>query len=186
VKTFLIVATTADGFIAQERGQTSTQWTSKEDATWFAKRTKQAGVCIMGHTTFATINRPLPGRTVIVQTTNLDSLADSEKQYGHLTLDGNWNWVPGETEVLFTDLETGQILEKLKQGQVKELAICGGRSVYAEWMKLGLVDTLYLTKEPRLFGTGIPLFKEKLDKQLKLISVKNLSAQTLLLEYEVI
>ena len=51
-------------------------------------------------------------------------------------------------------------------------------------MQAGVVDKLYLTVEPVLFGEGIKLFNQSLDIKLKLESVKKLSPQTLLLEYQ--
>ena len=50
-------------------------------------------------------------------------------------------------------------------------------------MKAGLVDTLYLTIEPILFGSGVGLFNESVEANLKLASFKNLSDTVVLLEY---
>ena len=50
-------------------------------------------------------------------------------------------------------------------------------------MQASLIDTLYLTMEPVVFGEGIKLFNGSIDPKLSLKSVTNLSEQTVLLEY---
>lgn len=57
-----MAAITADGNIAKHADHLSTEWTSHADKKLFVEITKQAGVIIMGRTTYATIGRPLPQR----------------------------------------------------------------------------------------------------------------------------
>ena len=54
------------------------------------------------------------------------------------------------------------------------------------FMEAGLIDTLYLTIEPVIFGSGIHLFNKELDVKLQLQSMQKLNEQTVLLEYNVI
>ena len=53
------------------------------------------------------------------------------------------------------------------------------------FMEAGLVDKLYLTIEPVVFGAGMTLFNKKFEKALKLESMKKLGEATVLLEYNV-
>jgi dihydrofolate reductase len=53
-------------------------------------------------------------------------------------------------------------------------------------MKSGLVNTLYLTIEPILFGNGMRLFKEDLDIKLELVNSEKKECGTVLTEYRVI
>lgn len=54
------------------------------------------------------------------------------------------------------------------------------------FLKAGLVDTIYLTIEPIIFGKGINLFNEDLHYFLKLVSSQTSeSTGSLLLEYKV-
>jgi dihydrofolate reductase len=55
MKTFIIAALTADGFIAKGSDHLSVEWTSKEDRKFFSDRTKKAGVVVMGLNTYKTI-----------------------------------------------------------------------------------------------------------------------------------
>ncbi len=164
---FLIAALTADGYIARDTAQISTKWTSKVDAQFFSERTKQAGVCIMGSTTFDTINRPLPGRVSMV----LTRTPEKYNQWGD--------------QVRGVSAEPVELLKQLEKEGYTEVAICGGTSVYTQFMRSGLVERLYLTVEPVVFGTGLRLFDSSLNTELKLEKTHQLSDQTLVQEYVV-
>lgn len=158
IKAFIIVAMTADGFIAKDAHHAAT-WTSKEDKKFFVERTKQAGVMVMGQTTYETIGKPMPGRLNIVY---------SNKQYAGV-----------ET----TTLDPKALLESLESRGYKEVAICGGATIYTIFMKAKLVDTMYITLEPILFGQGMGIFNDSIDAELELRDMKKLSDNVLLLEY---
>ena len=51
------------------------------------------------------------------------------------------------------------------------------------FMKAGLVQTIYVTVEPMLFGEGMGIFNTELEVKLQLASFKKLSGNVLLLEY---
>ena len=54
------------------------------------------------------------------------------------------------------------------------------------FMEAGLVDKLYITIEPVVFGAGMTLFNKKFDvKKLKLVFMQKLGEETVLLEYDV-
>lgn len=167
MKVFIIAAVTIDGFIARDSQQISTSWTSAEDKKFFSQRTKAAGVVVLGRKTYETIGRPLPGRLNVIYTT--DAAGVKEK--------------PGQLQV--TQLLPPNLIKQLEHAGHKEIAICGGPSIYTMFLKSGVVDTLYLTMEPILFGKGIKLFSDELNVNLKLKETTHLSAQTLLLEYAV-
>ena len=54
------------------------------------------------------------------------------------------------------------------------------------FMEKGLVDTLYLSVEPVIFGKGLTLFNKELDIKLELEKELKLGEKTILLEYTVI
>jgi dihydrofolate reductase len=178
---FLIAAVSADGFIDRGAHQASTEWTSAEDKKFFRDRTKQAGVMVVGRTTFETIGRALPGRKIYVLSSQpkpekFADIPDSQVEYTSLT--------PVE---LLSQLETTALMEADgTTKKINEVAICGGSSIYTQFMQAGLLNTLYLTMEPVVFGEGIKLFNGAIDPKLSLKLVTNLSEQTLLLEYSVL
>ncbi len=162
IKCFIIAAQTLDGFIARDKNQVSTAWSSPEDKKVFSDITKRAGVVVMGSTTYETINRPLKDRLNIVYSKSK-------------IFEG----------VEMTNDEPKVLLEKLEQKGFKEVAICGGSSIYTKFLKAGVVDTIYLTIEPVFFGTGISLFNENLDVKVELISEEKTPSGTIFLEYKV-
>lgn len=179
---FLIAAISIDGQIAEATDQVSTAWTSKEDHKFFVQRTKQAGAMVFGSSTFRTFNRILPGRANIVYTRDVEQFRASTP-LTVVEVTGDTTELQN-TEVLYaTSLEPKTLVAVLEKAGVNELAVCGGSSIYAQFVKAGVVQTLYLTLEPIAIGKGVPLFAESVQTRLTLKNVTHLSEQTLLLEY---
>ena len=68
------------------------------------------------------------------------------------------------------------------------MLLVGGSKIYSSFMKEGLVDELYLTIEPVVFGNGKNLFSdESFETKLELVSSKKLNKKgTILLKYRVL
>lgn len=162
IKVFIIAAISADGFIAQDPKAPSTTWTSVADKKHFSELTRRAGVIVMGSKTFATIGRALPDRRTIV--------------YSHIPIN-----VPG---VETTDLQPTELIAKLEKEGVKELAICGGAAIYTMFIKACVVESLYLTVEPIIFGSGVPLLRDSANIKLELIN-SDKKDQSIFLEYKI-
>lgn len=164
MNTFLIAAISADGFIAPLGGESksSTAWTSGADKEFFVQKTREAGIVIMGSRTYETIGRPLPGRHTIVYS--------NDKTYEGV-----------ET----TSKDPHLLLEDLEKRGYKEVAICGGASVYTMFLEAGLINTLYLTVEPILFGQGVPLLSKAVSINLSLQAITKLGNQSVLIEYSI-
>lgn len=161
IKVFLIAAVTTDGFIAKDEKH-SAFWTSKEDKVRFVELTKHAGVVVMGSTTYSTLPRPLKERVNIVY-------SRTKKFEGAET----------------TQKAPLELLEELEGRGFKEVAICGGSKIYTLFMKARVVDRIFLTIEPLMFGKGITLFNEELQHHLNLVSANQAENGALLLEYKV-
>lgn len=161
IKTFIIAAISADGFIAKDENHPA-YWTSKEDKQRLIEHTKRAGVVVMGSTTFQTLKRPLAERLNVVY---------SRKK----TFEG------AET----TQAEPKQLLKDLEARGYNEVAICGGSHIYTMFLKAHCVDKIYLTVEPKLFGKGITMFNDEVTFDLKLMSSETTPNGSLLLEYDV-
>lgn len=158
---FIIAALTADGHIAKDEHH-SAFWTSKEDKKRFVELTKRAGVIVMGSNTYQTLPRPLKERINIVYSKSK-------------TFEG--------AEV--TQKSPQELLQELESRGFKEVAICGGSQIYTMFMKAGVVDRLYLTVEPLIFGKGLSLFSEEINRQLTLVSAVHNEGGSLFLEYKV-
>lgn len=167
---FIIAAQTADGFIAKDVEQNSMNWTSGSDKKFFIEKTKKAGVVVMGRKTYETIGKPLPNRRNIVLSKNVNNLKETEK-----------------TEVEIVSESPRELVERLEKEGEKGLAICGGASVYTSFLQAGVVNKIYLTIEPVVFGNGIKLFSsDNLEQKLELVSSTELGHNAILLEYNVI
>lgn len=179
---FLIAAISLDAFIAQAPDQLSTEWTSKEDRTFFVQRTKQAGAMVFGSSTFRTFQKILKGRANIVYTRDIEKFRETVAlpvvEITQVTTD-----LSDLTVLYATSLAPADLVSVLETCGVHELAVCGGSTVYSHFLKAGVIHTLYLTVEPFIFGKGVRLFEESVTAQFKLHEVTKLSDQTLLLEY---
>lgn len=164
---YIIAAITLDGFIAQDTEQVSTAWTSKEDFDFFVKKTKETGLLIMGSSTFETINRPLAGRKIVV--------LSRTKTYPQFK--------KSQVEAMSGSL-TEVLTELVKQGY-SELAVCGGSSVYTQFLQSGFVDKMYITIEPKIFGKGISLFNQPMDISLELLERISISDNSTVMHYKV-
>jgi dihydrofolate reductase len=162
---FIIAAVTADGFIGRHKDHLA-DWTSREDKKLFVELTKEAGTIVVGSRTFATIGRGLPGRKIIVLST----------KPAPAPIDG----------VEFTSESAIEIVARLAIAGEPTLGVIGGASVYQQFMAAGIVNEIYLTIEPMLFGQGITLFNGELDVNLELIKSWPLNASTLALHYRVV
>jgi dihydrofolate reductase len=170
MKVVLIAALSADGFLGRDGDDFSMDWTSPEDVKLFVTVTKEAGVMVMGSRTFATTvaaGRKLPGRKMVVYT--------SKSSLEHRRTD------PTE----FTDKAPADLLARLQTEGYKSVVICGGAAVYDLFLREGLVDELYITYEPVLFGSGITLANSNFDLRLKLLETRQLNDNACMMHYEV-
>lgn len=167
MEVFIIAAVTANGMIAEKTDQSSLDWTSKEDLRFFVEKTKEAGVMIMGSTTYKTIGKPLPGRLTIVMTRDTTGKEDIEGQ------------------LKYTSDTPQEILAELKVKGFQKVPITGGAQIYSLFLDSGLVTDLYLTVEPVLFGEGIPL-AEGMDRvDLELVETKPMGDHATMSHYKV-
>jgi len=167
MQTFIIAALSADGYIARDSSAPSTVWTSKDDKKRFVEITKRAKVVVMGQNTWKTFGgRALKERLNIVYSP--ERLPDMAP------------------EVEITSKTPVELIKELQSRGFTEVAICGGSQIYTMFMQSGVVDRLYLTVEPVLFGDGIRLFKAPVDAKLKLVSSEKTEGGTQLVEYEVV
>ncbi len=161
---FLMAAMTVDGFIGRHSNHL-TDWTSQEDKQLFVRKTKEAGVIVMGSSTFATVGKALPERRMIVYTSKPESIIAED--------------------VETTREKPSVLVSRLEQEGETGIAVCGGASIYDLFMRSGVVNELYLTVEPKLFGNGVPLFANEMDVDMRLQETRQLNEHTVLLHYVV-
>jgi len=163
MRTILVMASTLDGKIARDKNH-HVDWTGKGDRKIFVQLTRDAGAVIMGRNTFDTLGSPLPGRKNIVMTRKGDA-------------------VPGDRNLIFTARTPGEILTDLDAQGYETAALIGGAQVNSLFLRENLIDEIYLTIVPKLFGTGISIFSEEAEVDLTLTTVSEIDNGALLLHY---
>lgn len=155
-----IAAVSIDGKIAGPKRQ-STDWTSKEDKVFLHDFLDRNDVILVGRTTYEIARKSLSKRNCIILTSRVK-----------ITLQKN-------TRTLFCNPKAANILSIIQTLGYKSVAVLGGQKVYNFCLKLGLLDEIYLTIEPVVFGAGLNLFDEKFSqiKNFKFISSKKLNKQ---------
>nr|AIA13702.1 RibD C-terminal domain protein [uncultured bacterium] len=157
MKIMLLAAVTLDGKIARNELH-FVDWTSKEDKKLFFNTSKRAGVIILGNNTYKTLPIPLRGRLHVVLTRTPE-----EKES-----------MPGAVE--YTDRSPEEIVADLEARGYTEAVLTGGAQINALFLKSKLVDEVWLTVEPLIFGAGIDLFRGvEFDERATLIHVERLN-----------
>ncbi len=165
MKIILMMAMTADGKIAKSSDHFP-NWTSKEDKKMFAQVTKEHRVVIMGDKTFFTFPQPLLGRLNVVFTL--------EKNPPQID---NVKWVSGDPK---------KVLEALEKEGYKSAVLGGGAQINSQFLRLGLIDEIWLTIEPKIFGKGLGAFNEDFDINLELIDLAKINQNSIVVKYKVI
>ncbi len=165
MRVILLAAVSLDGKLARDAAHLS-DWSSPEDKRLFRAETRRAGVLILGHNTYKTLARPLPGRLHIVLTRTPPAQAG----------------IPGVVE--FTAAPPAALLADLAKRGYTSAALIGGAQINALFLAADLVDELWLTVEPLIFGEGIPLFTGRsFDRRARLLALTPLNADTFLARY---
>ncbi len=157
-------ATSIDGKISIDNKKMP-DWTSKEDWDFFQKSLMKFDAFIVGHNTYLTSEKYISKRNAFVLTSKVKMPI----------VDGSVTFVNPK----YINLKT--IFSKYKK-----VAIVGGGYAYETMRNLDMLDELFLTIEPIIFGRGLELFHDgKKNTKMKLLSVKKLNIKgTILLHYK--
>jgi dihydrofolate reductase len=166
MKISIYLATSANGMISNKRNVPD--WLSQEYGMGFMSICQRTKAVIMGKTTYKILapdHLPLKDEGTLVVLTH-DTSAKA-----------------AQPNVLFTDKKPQEIISVLEARGHTEAVIIGGTATVDAFMKAGLVDELILVVEPVVFGKGLPLLREDLDRRLALLDVKKLNDSTVQLHY---
>ena len=94
--------------------------------------------------------------------------------------------IPGQLE--FSDESPREICERLRGSGNTVLTLVGGSSLATSFFRESLIDELWLTIEPKLFGKGINLISDTdLDVTLKLVDIQKVNEEgTLITKYLIV
>ena len=164
----VIVAVTVDGKIATHARQ-FTSWTSKEDKDFLHKLLDKSDVVVVGNNTYQTAKKPLSKRNCIVLTRKiLKATREADK-------------------LVFFNPARENLDRFIKKAGYKRVAVLGGTQAYTYFLEKGLLDEIYLTIEPVIFGKGLNMFETEKFKlrRWKFVSIKKLNRKgSLVLQYK--
>jgi len=150
-------------------------WSSKEDQKYFSSLIKKSNLIVMGRETYEAA-RPIikltPGKLRVVLTIN-------PERFGRFK-------VLGQLE--FTNESPSGLVKRMEALGYKKMLLVGGSSINSLFFQQNMIDEVWVTLEPYIFGRGKNLIEEtNLDVSLQLKSVKKLNKKgTLLLKYSVL
>lgn len=179
MKVTLIHVSSLDGKLTKWTGKNIYEWSSPEDFAYFKQTMSKHNLIIMGSGTFDDVKdnpaaglKPEKERLRVI----LTKRPDSYKKYV----------VPGQLE--FSDEQPKALLTRLEKLGYKQLLLVSGGKVATSFFKDTLIDEVWLTFEPRIFGVGEPLVQEeKFDIKLELLQSRKITPQgTLVLKYRVL
>lgn len=170
----MVMLASVDGKITRGSDPDIYNWTSQEDQKYFFSLIKKNNLIIMGRQTYKAV-RPVikleKGKLRIVLTRNPNKYSNQSTK--------------GQLE--FSDETPEKLINRLSILGYKVALLVGGSIINGLFLKQKLVDELYLTIEPKIFGSGKNIAEEQLlNTKLQLKSVKKINITgTLLLKYEV-
>lgn len=173
----MIMVTTLNGKITKGNDPDIYTWTSREDQKYFSSLLKRNNLMVMGSETYEAARKNI----------KLDSnqlriiLTRNPARYR-----ANAVAVPGKLE--FSNESPRQLVKRLENKGFKQMLLLGGGTINTLFLKESLVDELYLTLEPKIFGKGKTLVREgEFGILLGLINIKRLNQSgTLLLKYKIL
>lgn len=173
MKIILVAAMSVDGKITRGDEADVAEWTSPEDKDFFSNIIKENKLIVMGSATYESVKQDLSHsaeRLRIIMTRYPEKYKN--------------DFIKDQLE--FTDLSPTDLIKNLTKRGFKQMLLLGGAKIYGIFLKERLVNEIYLTIEPKIFGKGKPLVDlQELKVELKLQSIKKLNEQgTLLLYYK--
>lgn len=171
----MVMVISIDGKITNGDDSEIYKWTSKEDHEFFSSIKNKNNLLVMGSKTYeaARQNMVLCNKKLrIILTKNLNRYVS--------------NMVPEKLE--FSNESPRMLVDRLSKKGYKKLLLLGGGHINTAFLNAGLVSEIFLTIEPKIFGSGKSFVVDELkEKSLKLINFKKLNDHgTLLLHYKII
>jgi dihydrofolate reductase len=172
MKKILIFVSSLDGKITKWGDPDIRKWSSKNDQDYFDSVWDSTRVILMGRKSYDSYPAiPSKKHIFIVLTREPEKFKDKE--------------VPGQLE--FTNADPISIVNRFANEGEELMLVLGGPHVATMFLNENLIDEIWLTIEPRIFGMGGSLvIDEKLDIRLKLLSCRQVNESgTLMTRYQV-
>jgi dihydrofolate reductase len=175
MKISLIVLQSIDGYLAKSHDD-DLSWGSKEDKQFFISKTKEIGTMIMGSTTFNSMKNiqnglPFKNRFSLVFTSRPEEYKDYKNEYGKVEF---FKGTPAES------------IKYLEGKGITKAAVIGGGKLIQQFIESDLIDELFITIAPLIFGKGVKMCDgEVIEKNFTLVETTNITENEVLLHYKV-
>jgi dihydrofolate reductase len=166
----LVFVSTLNGKITMGDDPEVKHWSSDSDQKYYSDIWKESRLVIMGSNTYRlNVITPSSSRLVLVMTGRPEKYRSKE--------------VPGQLE--FTDRSPSALVSWYGKTSIDRMTVLGGPLVASSFLREKLVDELWLTIEPQLFGRGLNLIADDdLHVRLQLKDVTRVNeAGTLITKY---
>lgn len=173
MKTILIFVTTLDGKITKWGDPDIRSWSSEDDQDYFDTIWNDTRIIIMGSGTYD------PDPLTPVQKHHFIVMTRHPEKYKSKQVHG---------QLEFTNENPGQLIKRLEKERQDKILLVGGPHIATLFMKDQLIDELWLTLEPKIFGIGGNfVMDEKFDISLILLNSEIINDKgTLINKYKVI
>lgn len=157
MKVVLVFVSTVNGKVTRGDDPEVKHWSSISDQKHYGRIWHDSNLVVMGSSTWKqNIITPASSRLIIVMT-HEPSLFRKDN-------------IPGQLE--FTDMGPSELVSLYSKKEADLMTVVGGPHIATSFLKASLIDELWLTIEPRLFGRGLNLIhSEELDIKLKLLEI---------------
>ena len=173
MKTILIFVSTLDGKVTKWGDPRIKLWSSHQDQDYYKKVWNESRLIVMGSNTFkAETIKPSVKQHLVI-------LTHDPGKYKSLQ-------VPGQVE--FTNQSPVELFTRFQNKEYEQMLVVGGPHVATLFLKEQLIDELWLTLEPKIFGTGGNFATDvNLDIDLHLLHFEKVNEQgTLIIKYKVL
>lgn len=173
MKVRLIFVSTVDGKITRWNDPDVKKWSSGEDKDHFSRTWREAKLIVMGSRTYD-VTPPVPSAKRLVVVVTAKPVFYEKHQ------------VAGMLE--FRNRKPSDLVGELERDGYTDMMLVGGPQLATSFLKEKLVDELWLTLEPKLFGNGGNLVTgENLDIPMQLAEIRRMNDRgTLLLRYNIL
>ncbi len=172
MQVILVAVISLDGCLTRHDSPGVSSWASADDQRHFRETLRSCDASIMGSATYLAARDHLRAnlaseRLRVVMSRTPERFATDA--------------VAGKLE--FTSSSPVQLVDRLRGDGFQRCALLGGGQIYSEFLATDLVDSIVLTIEPRIFGTGIRLagHDTPIDAGFRLDDVSRLGPETVLL-----
>ena len=173
MKTILIFVSSLDGKATKWGEPHAKLWSSHQDQDYYKKIWNESQLIVMGSNTFnADTFKPSVNHQLIIMTGHRD-------KYKNLEISG---------QIEFTNESPNELTARFISKGHQQMLVVGGPHIATSFLKEQLIDELWLTFEPRIFGKGDNFATDvKLDINLRLLHCEKVNEQgTLITKYAVL